>query len=144
MRNNPTFPHNVSIKNVWILKMQIRIPQTFQSRKCISGSSKLADPENNYLDPKKLQIPKMRSLLQKTCKSTKCKSGYGKLVDPDTENLYILIQKTYRIFIYLQVWPSFLLLHQLPLQVRNNTQFLNTKKQTTYHFINKPLLDYPF
>jgi hypothetical protein len=144
MQNNPTFPHNVSIKNVWIPKMQICIPQTFQSRKCISGSRKLADPENAYLDPKKLQIPKMRSLLRKTYKSKKCKSGYGKLVDPDTKNLYILIKKTCRIFIYLQVWPSFLLLHQLPLQVRNNTQFLNIKKQTTYHFINKPLLDYPF
>ncbi len=131
-------------KIVWIPKMQIHILQTFQSRKCISGSGKLADPENAYLDPKKLQIPKMWSFLRKTCKSTKCRSGYGKLVDPDTENLYIMIQKTCRIFIYLQVWSSFLLLHQLPLQVRNNTQFLNTKKQTTYHFINKPLLDYPF
>ncbi len=144
MRNNPTFPHNVSIKNCLdsenadpypanfpVQKMHIRIQEACRSWKCLFGS-------------KKLQIPKMRSLLRKTCKSTKCRSGYGKLVDPDTENLYILIQKTCRIFIHLQVWPLFLLLHQLPLQVWNNTQFLNTKKQATYHFINKPLLDYPF
>jgi hypothetical protein len=61
------------------LKMQIVIQQTFRLRKCISGSSKLADPENNYLDPKQLQIPKMKSHLQKTCKSRN--------EDLDTENL---------------------------------------------------------
>jgi hypothetical protein len=59
--------------------MQIIIPQTFRSRKCISGSRKLADPENNYMDPKQLQIPKMKSHLQKTCKSRNA--------DLDTENL---------------------------------------------------------
>jgi hypothetical protein len=59
--------------------MQSFIPQTFCSRKCISGSKKLADPENNYLDPKQLQIIKMKIHLQKTCKSRN--------EDLDTENL---------------------------------------------------------
>jgi hypothetical protein len=54
-------------------------PANFPLRKCISGSRKLADPENIYLDPKQLQIPKMKSHLQKTSKSRNA--------DPDTENL---------------------------------------------------------
>jgi hypothetical protein len=124
--------------------------------KCRSLSRKLSAPENAYPDPESLQILKIIIWIQNSCRSQneepspknlqiqKWRSGYGKLVDLDTENLCILIQKTCWIFIYLQVWPSFLRLHQLPLQVQNNTQFLNIKKQTSYGFNNKPLLDYSF
>jgi hypothetical protein len=65
-----------------IQKMHVWIQTACRSRKCLSGSKKLANPKNAELSLENLQIQKMQIWIRKTCRS-----GHGKLVYPDTENL---------------------------------------------------------